>query len=486
MAEVENRGDSFQSDSLARDQISSSSMDYMSHSSKSSIEVPIFSPKNESNTTKSPQSRRNKFISTMRQFTCLYLLLAILLTSGITTGIILAVNRNSDSQAITNIDELPIDAIIPIKNPSQPPPPPAIIGSPSQTMEVIRINSGSENSAEVNGIIYLQDMNYTLMGTQLKSIPLSEAVVLFAEAGTWNMLELLRTEHVFTDPGTGYEILVPYKGLYKVVLGFSEFFFTEKGQRVFSVKAEDDLLLEDFDILDASRNNLTGAPLVGGIVRREFNVIVIDGVLNLRFYSKIDSAKLSFLEVYRFTDVDLKLPSESQNFLYSIDCGSDTGGFSENINWSPDSESLLSSPEPSISSSSSLAPGYLQLNVLKFPHLFTERLFPISGSGYQLSLEISDEIQNSLRGYLVKLFFVESYFESEGKRVFSVDIEGNRILSGLDIWKETQQKGGVFIKEVWVGKLAVSRDQLLNINFYPTKDQATISAIQVIMKLEQN
>ena len=79
-------------------------------------------------------------------------------------------------------------------------------------------------------------------------------------------------------------------GSYDVTLHFAETVFFREGQRVFDVSAEDESILDDFDIIDEA----------GGqdiALERTFTVGVNDGTLNLDFVAEVNNAKVSAIEI---------------------------------------------------------------------------------------------------------------------------------------------------------------------------------------------
>ena len=86
-----------------------------------------------------------------------------------------------------------------------------------------------------------------------------------------------------------YDIPVA-NGNYTVNLNFAEIYWNQNNERVFDVKAENQLVLDNFDIHAG----------VGGkniAVEKSFDVNVQDGVLNLDLSASIDNAKLSSIEI---------------------------------------------------------------------------------------------------------------------------------------------------------------------------------------------
>jgi len=91
----------------------------------------------------------------------------------------------------------------------------------------------------------------------------------------------------------GYSLRVP-NGTYQVILHFAELYWTQPGQRIFDVRAENQLVLDNYDILRKV------APFTA--TTETFSVVVTDGVLNLDLSAYEsdggrDAAKLSALEV---------------------------------------------------------------------------------------------------------------------------------------------------------------------------------------------
>ncbi len=86
-----------------------------------------------------------------------------------------------------------------------------------------------------------------------------------------------------------YNIPVATAGTYQVTLNFAEIYWNGPNLRVFDVKAEGQLVIDDLDIW-----SLVGA---NAALSKTFEVGVSDGVLNLDFLSQIDNAKVSSIKV---------------------------------------------------------------------------------------------------------------------------------------------------------------------------------------------
>ena len=85
-------------------------------------------------------------------------------------------------------------------------------------------------------------------------------------------------------------------GTYNVTLHFAEVYWNGAGLRLFDVKAEGVIELDDLDIWQ-SIGQLSA-------MTQSFSVVVSDGMLNLDFFSEIDQAKLSALEVHDATTTE--------------------------------------------------------------------------------------------------------------------------------------------------------------------------------------
>ena len=85
-------------------------------------------------------------------------------------------------------------------------------------------------------------------------------------------------------------------GTYDVTLKFAEIYLNGAGQRLFDVKAEGKLVLDNYDIFkEAGGKNLA--------VDETFRVTVTDGDLDLDFISVRDNAKISGIEISPVDDL---------------------------------------------------------------------------------------------------------------------------------------------------------------------------------------
>ena len=79
-------------------------------------------------------------------------------------------------------------------------------------------------------------------------------------------------------------------GNYDITLRFAEMVFNDTGRRVFDVRAEDEFILDNFDIYSQA----------GGkdiALEKTFTVGVNDGTLDLDFLAEVNNAKISAVEI---------------------------------------------------------------------------------------------------------------------------------------------------------------------------------------------
>jgi hypothetical protein len=88
-----------------------------------------------------------------------------------------------------------------------------------------------------------------------------------------------------------YQFKVP-NGSYNVLLRFAEFYWTQTGQRIFSVAINGTQVLTNFDIVAAA-----GAPLIA--IDKAFPVTVTNGLVTIQFITgSVDLPKVSAIEVH--------------------------------------------------------------------------------------------------------------------------------------------------------------------------------------------
>jgi cysteine-rich repeat protein len=156
---------------------------------------------------------------------------------------------------------------------------------PSQPALPLRLDAASATASAVQGTTWLGDGFFANGGTAINSTGVAIA------ATTLDPLYWSRRFGPTRGEPLTYEIPVAGHGPYRVRLHFAEFGMgsDQPGQRVFDVFVEDAFVIEDIDVARAvgSRKAMV----------REFQVLVGDGSLTLRFVGNIGAPMISAIEV---------------------------------------------------------------------------------------------------------------------------------------------------------------------------------------------
>jgi hypothetical protein len=80
--------------------------------------------------------------------------------------------------------------------------------------------------------------------------------------------------------------------------------------------------------------------------------------------------------------------------------------------------------------------------------------------------------------YIVRLHFAEGWFDSAGRRVFDVQVNGETVLDGFDIYNEA---GGAYRAIHRDFDIEVGRKDLI-ISFEPVQDNPSINGIEIFRK----
>lgn len=229
-------------------------------------------------------------------------------------------------------------------------------------------------------------------------------------------------------------------GSYKVKLLFTEPTKTASGQRKFDVKAENTLVLDDFDLYSAGAGNKK-------VVTRTYTVNVGDGVLNLQFTGVVDAAIISGIQVIR------------DRATYRIDVGS-TASYTDTFGdvWSSDSGFFTGG---SLRTSS-----YDVLGTSDDTLYRTDRY----GGNFSLAKAVTSG------RYLVKLLFADPTSTAAGQRKFNVTAEGSTVLSNFDIYSAA----GAAKKKVVRNLIVDVKDGTLNLGFIGVTGNAMINGIEII------
>ncbi len=139
----------------------------------------------------------------------------------------------------------------------------------------IRINAGAHTYVDPSGYVWRADQYATGGSVYSSTAPIS--------ATTSDPLYRSERWGTFT-----YDIPV-VNGAYEVVLHFAEVYWSAAGQRVFDVRVEGSLAVNDLDIFSRVGQNAA--------LRQSVSTVVSDGRLTLEFISVVDAAKISAIEL---------------------------------------------------------------------------------------------------------------------------------------------------------------------------------------------
>lgn len=150
---------------------------------------------------------------------------------------------------------------------------------------VYRINVGGDSYEDPEGNLWVSDTGY-LNGTTMIA-PRS------ADTDGTNLDPLYETER--WDPAGGEEMTFSFPvdaGTYIVRLHFAEKWsgITQPGMRVFSVRIEDQIVLQDFDVYAAAGFNTADVEQV--------SVAVTDGSADIEFLHGVENPMVSAIEIY--------------------------------------------------------------------------------------------------------------------------------------------------------------------------------------------
>lgn len=151
--------------------------------------------------------------------------------------------------------------------------------APSNLFE-LRINSGDQGEIQTSIGTFIDDTGYYNIGDTLNT---NEAI---ANTTDDNLYQSERWAQDFT-----YTSLTIPNGTYTVKLHFAELYWTSTGVRIFDVFINNVLFLNDYDIIAVTGGNFIA------VIEEKNNVDVSGGVIDVRFVSSKDNAKLSGIEI---------------------------------------------------------------------------------------------------------------------------------------------------------------------------------------------
>ncbi|MDB4293342.1 malectin domain-containing carbohydrate-binding protein [Maribacter sp.] len=265
----------------------------------------------------------------------------------------------------------------------------------------------------------------------------------------------------------GYAIPLE-NGNYTLMLHFAEIYWGATGggqgteaKRVFSVEMEGNSIISDYDI------NLEVGSMTA--VVKTYEVTITDGELNLDFSASVNQPKISAIEILGEAPAVIPENEVEPKTLVRIN----SGGGTETI----DGKEFISDTYAVNGNGHTNGSSQDILDTELDPIYRTERN---NGGNGTLSYEIPVAVATN---YTIKLHFAEIYFGAEGtggfdgdaQRVFSVELEGNRILTDYDIKAEV----GAMTAIIETFSTDVT-DGIINIDFLAVNDQPKISAIEIL------
>jgi hypothetical protein len=298
---------------------------------------------------------------------------------------------------------------------------------------VAAINAGGGQYMDSSGNVFQSDTDYSGGYTYSTSSPIS---------GTSDptLYQSLRYGNF------SYNIPLS-NGNYSVTLKFVEPYWNSAGRRVFNVSMQGQQVITNLDVFGQAggQNIAYDAPAVP--------VSVSNGVLNIVFTSLSDNAVVSAIEITPYSGI-MPQPGNTSFFVnagggqYTDTAGNiykaDTG-YSGGLTYSVSaSTSISGTTDPALYQS--LRYGDFSYNI------------PIANGNYKVTLK-----------------FAEIYWNSSGKRLFNVSMQGSQVISNLDVYAKAGGQNTTYDITIPVSVT----NGVLNISFTTVADNAIVSAISV-------
>jgi len=222
-------------------------------------------------------------------------------------------------------------------------------------------------------------------------------------------------------------------GNYNVTLKFAEIYFSAAGKRVFNVTINGQTVISNLDIYAKVGKNAAYDVVVP--------VNVTNGTINISFVSQVDYAKVSAIKiapaqvVFATNSAGPQYTSSSAGTTYQADTnfsGGGTGSTTATISGTTDGTLYQTERWGNFSYS-----------------------IPVANGNYALTLK-----------------FAEIYWSAAGKRVFSVGVNGQTVISNLDIYANVGKNAAYDV----VIPVTVTNGAI-NVNFTSQVDYAKVDAI---------
>lgn len=343
-----------------------------------------------------------------------------------------------------------------------------IFAQSGDTPFVLRINSGG-GQISYGDELFLSDRYYTGNGKSYVNNNVTSI------ANTTNDAIYLGERSTTQNLGSfGYAIPLD-NGKYTIKLHFAEIYWGAtgggpggSGKRVFDVTIEGSPVLSNYDIFQEAGSM--------SAVIETFEVDINDGELNLNFSADVNQPKISALEIIGevvIPDPDPEPkpdpgPNPKDDFVLRINSGGGQlsyGGtvFEADKYYKGDLRTYSNKNVTQIN------------NTTQDELYFTERTTSSDFGEFAYDIPLQDG------DYTLKLHFAEIYWGAPGggsggtgKRVFSVDLEGDKELVDFDIIKDA----GAITAIIKTFDISITDGQL-NLRFYSSKNRPKLSAIEI-------
>ena len=297
---------------------------------------------------------------------------------------------------------------------------------PTSSFNPIRVHAGGSQYTDPQGQTWSADYGYSTSNEYTTGNSISNT----------NAQPLYQTER-WASGGFQYRFGVP-NGTYSVTLKFAEIYFSQAGQRVFSVAINGQTVLSNFDIVAQAR----GANIA---LDKQFSTNVTNGQITIQFTGVVQNPKVSAIQIL------------NSSALVRVHAGGGTYTDSQGHVWNSDY---------GYSAGNTYGTGNNISNTSSVPLYQSER-WNQGPFQYQFS------VPNGPR--TVTLKFAEIYFSQVGQRVFNIVINGQTVLSNFDV---VAQAGGAYVDLDRQFTVNVANGTI-TIQFIPVVQNPKISAIEI-------
>ncbi|MBD2336615.1 PQQ-dependent sugar dehydrogenase [Calothrix sp. FACHB-156] len=314
--------------------------------------------------------------------------------------------------------------------------------TPTPTGKTIRINAGGKAYTDSQGNVWSAD-NYFDIGN---TYGITSAIANTGEDPVYQDLRWLKK----------FSYAIPVEnGDYTVKLKFAETYWTAAGKRVFDVSAENQLKIDDLDVFKAAGGNNIA-------IDQSFNVKVADGTLNLDFLASVNNAIINGIEI---TPATTPTPTPTPGAI-RINIGGAAYTDTKGNKWDADQAQYL------------LGNSNIYKTTAEIGKTEDDPIYQDDRYAQNLAYEIPVAAGN----YRVNLHFAENFFTDFNDRIFDVSLEGQKVFSDVDIFKQSKNAfftGNNSALVLSVPTVSVS-DGKLNLNLDASVNNALLSGLEII------